>query len=76
MGRSGKAIDAAMFTPAIRVDRPIKRHIGALISGDDTACAVNAKGGLDAWRLFCHQVIKPAIINRLMDMTFKPPVNV
>jgi hypothetical protein len=76
-----------MFTAAIRVDGAVKRHIGALIFGNHTARAINAKGGFQARRF--HSVTatitvgkgiaglhQPAIIPCMMRKFFKPAIGI
>src|SRR3546814_13309880 len=35
MGRSGKAVDAAMFAAAVGVDRAFEADVGRIVAGDD-----------------------------------------
>lgn len=42
MGRPGEAVDAAMLTPPVGIDRPIERGIRQIVAGDQRATGVMA----------------------------------
>mmetsp|Transcript_23493 Transcript_23493/g.41388 ORF Transcript_23493/g.41388 Transcript_23493/m.41388 type:complete len:385 (+) Transcript_23493:1620-2774(+) len=48
----GKAIDTAMFAPAIRIDRPVKGQIGRAVVADHAAGPFKRHFGAQNWQFF------------------------
>src|SRR5438067_5140808 len=62
MARPRIAVDAAMLTAAIRIDRAIEADIGRVVAGDDRARRIDREGRQQSCRLGFDRV--PAIVER------------
>src|SRR5262249_31547229 len=62
MGRTGKAIDAAMLAAAIWIDRLIEGHIRRVIAGDDRLAGIEADRGTQRRQVVFLVLDQPAII--------------
>ena len=67
------AIDAAMFTPAIGIDRTVKRNVWRRVARDDRLGLFNRNAGAQARRIPIKQsaIIKPIAIG-LPRIQIKP----
>src|SRR5690606_34299137 len=70
VGRAGVAIDAAMLTPAVRVDRAVEADIGAVVRGDDAARRLDAHLGFESLEL--GQALPP-VVELLASFKFVAP---
>ena len=70
MGRTGVAVDAAMFAALVGVDRAVEAHVGAGVAGDDRARPLGAEGGADLRRR--RVLISPAVIENLALVRLVP----
>merc|ERR1711969_129935 len=69
MGRTGKAIDAAMFAAAIGIDRPVEPHIGRGVARDHPARALYGNFGAQGRQVF---VPVPAVMDRDAGLRLEP----
>src|SRR5690606_4901533 len=70
MGRTGVAVDAAMFAALVGVDGAIEADIGTRVLGDDGASAFRGKGGAKRGRRLV--LIRPAVVIGLASVGFVP----
>ena len=71
MGRTGVAVDAAMFAALVRVDGPVETNVRTGVSGDDRSGVLWRQGGAQGHRLGI--LIGPAVIEGLNGFRFEPP---
>src|ERR1700691_236651 len=70
MGRSRKAIDAAMLAAPIRIDRTVEADIGRVVAGDDLARGIDRDRGLER-RQFVETL--PAVVERCARFGLEAP---
>src|SRR3546814_5182126 len=65
MGRSGKAVDAAMFAAALGVDRAIEADVGRIVAGDDRARPFHRDAGPERRRRVAQRLprVKPLAVH-------------
>src|SRR5690349_2857289 len=71
MGRTGVAVDAAMFAALVRVDGPVETDVRTGVPRDDRPRVLGRQGGAQGRRLAV--VAGPAVVEGLHDLRFEPP---
>src|SRR5690606_23709643 len=70
MGRTGVAVDAAMFAALVGVDGAIEADVGTRITGDDSPSVFRGQGGAERRGRFV--LIRPAVVPGLASVGFIP----
>src|SRR5688500_2280762 len=71
MGRTGVAVDAAMFTALVGVDGPVETDVRTGVPRDAGPGVLGRQGGAQGRRL--DIVRRPAVIEGLDGLRFEPP---